>query len=224
MGKYSNKVRVSLPVLIFCSILTGIVPIIIGEVFHLDPEFLNRVEQKYGNSARKLLVTWEDMITSDTSKTDREKLEKVNQFFNQVEYREDIYHWGQKDYWATPIEFLVTFGGDCEDYTIAKYFTLKAMGMADEKLNLTYVKALTYNVHHMVLTYYSTPGSEPLVLDNIEPDILPASQRQDLLPIYSFNGTGLWLAKERGKGKFAGSSSRLQRWQDLMHRMAAGNI
>ncbi|MBW2506518.1 MAG: transglutaminase-like cysteine peptidase [Deltaproteobacteria bacterium] len=224
VGKYRNKVRVSLPVLIFCSILIGIVPIIIGEVFHLDPEFLNRVEQKYGNSARKLLVTWEDMITSDTSKTDREKLEKVNQFFNQVEYREDIYHWGQKDYWATPIEFLVTFGGDCEDYTIAKYFTLKAMGMADEKLNLTYVKALTYNVHHMVLTYYSTPGSEPLVLDNIEPDIRPASERQDLLPIYSFNGTGLWLAKERGKGKFAGSSNRLQRWQDLMHRMAAGNI
>jgi len=45
-----------------------------------------------------------------------------------------------------------------------------------------------------------------------------------LLPIYSFNGTGLWLAKQREKGKFAGSSSRLQRWQDLMLRMSAGNL
>ena len=224
MGKYSKKVRISLPVLIFLSVLIGIVPIIIGEVFHLDPEILNKAEQKYGKSARTLLVTWENLITTDTSQNDREKLEKVNQFFNQVEYIEDIYHWGQKDYWATPIEFLVTFGGDCEDYTIAKYFTLKAMGISDEKLNLTYVKALTYNVHHMVLTYYSTPGSEPLVLDNIVTEILPASQRQDLLPIYSFNGTGLWLAKERGKGKFAGSSSRLQRWQDLMLRMSAGSF
>ena len=224
MGKYSKKVRISLPVLIFLSVLIGIVPIIIGEVFHLDPEILNKAEQKYGKSARTLLVTWENLITTDTSQNDREKLEKVNQFFNQVEYIEDIYHWGQKDYWATPIEFLVTFGGDCEDYTIAKYFTLKAMGISDEKLNLTYVKALTYNVHHMVLTYYSTPGSEPLVLDNIVTEFLPASQRQDLLPIYSFNGTGLWLAKERGKGKFAGSSSRLQRWQDLMLRMSAGSF
>jgi len=224
VGQYSNKVRISLPVFIFFSILVGIVPIIIGEVFHLDPEFLNKVEQKYGNSARTLLVKWENLITSDTSQNDREKLEKVNNFFNQVDYVEDINHWGQKDYWATPIEFLVTFGGDCEDYTIAKYFTLKAMGVADDKLNLTYVKSLTYNVHHMVLTYYSTPGSEPLVLDNIVTDIRPASERKDLLPIYSFNGTGLWLAKERGKGKFAGSSSRLQRWQDLMRRMSAGNI
>ena len=224
MDKYSNKIKSLLPVLIFFSFLTGLVPLIIGEDFHLDPELLNKAEQKYGKSARLLLVSWENLITSDTSQNDLEKLERANQFLNQVEYIEDIYHWGQKDYWATPIEFLVTTGGDCEDYTIAKYFTLKAMGVAEEKLNLTYVKALTYNVHHMVLTYYSTPGSEPLVLDNIETEIRPASQRQDLLPIYSFNGTGLWLAKQREKGKFAGSSSRLQRWQDLMLRMSAGNL
>ena len=98
------------------------------------------------------------------------------------------------------------------------------MGIEEEKLNLTYVKALTYNVHHMVLTYFSTPGSEPLVLDNIVADIKPASQRRDLLPIYSFNGTGLWLAKQRGRGKSAGSSSRLKRWQDLVQRMSKDNL
>ena len=141
-----------------------------------------------------------------------------------MEFVEDIDHWGNKDYWATPIEFLGTQGGDCEDFTIAKYFTLKAMGIEEEKLNLTYVKALTYNVHHMVLTYFSTPGSEPLVLDNIVADIKPASQRRDLLPIYSFNGTGLWLAKQRGRGKLAGSSSRLKRWQDLVQRMSKDNL
>jgi predicted transglutaminase-like cysteine proteinase len=222
--KYCNNIKSLLPVLVFFSFLAGIVPIIIGEDFHLDPELLNKAEQKYGKSARLLLVAWENLITSDSSQNDLEKLERANQFLNQVEYIEDIYHWGQKDYWATPIEFLVTKGGDCEDYTIAKYFTLKAMGVAEEKLNLTYVKSLTYNVHHMVLTYYSSPGSEPLVLDNIETEIRPASQRQDLLPIYSFNGTGLWLAKQREKGKFAGNSSRLQRWQELMLRMSTGNL
>jgi predicted transglutaminase-like cysteine proteinase len=153
-----------------------------------------------------------------------EKLEKTNNFFNQIEYVEDIVHWRQKDYWATPIEFLGTQGGDCEDYTIAKYFTLKAMGVKEEKLNLTYVKALTYNVHHMVLAYYATPGSVPLILDNYVTDIHPGTKRKDLVPIYSFNGTSLWLAKQRGKGKLAGSSSRLKRWQDVMQKMSADNL
>ena len=201
-----------------------VVPIINGQSFHLDAELLNKAEQKYGKPARSLLVAWEDLIISDNSQTDLEKLEKVNQFFNQMEFVDDIDHWGEKDYWATPIEFLGTQGGDCEDFTIAKYFTLKAMGIEEEKLNLTYVKALNYDVHHMVLTYFSTPGSEPLVLDNIVTDINSASQRKDLLPIYSFNGTGLWLAKQRGRGRLAGSSSRLQRWQDLVQRMSEDNL
>ena len=201
-----------------------IASIINGQNFRLDTELLNKAEQKYGKSARLRLVAWENLIITDNSQTELEKLEKVNQFFNQMEFVEDIDHWGNKDYWATPIEFLGTQGGDCEDFTIAKYFTLKAMGIEEEKLNLTYVKALTYNVHHMVLTYFSTPGSEPLVLDNIVADIKPASQRRDLLPIYSFNGTGLWLAKQRGRGKLAGSSSRLKRWQDLVQRMSKDNL
>jgi len=201
-----------------------IASIINGQNFRLDTELLSKAEQKYGKSARLRLVAWENLIITDNSQTELEKLEKVNQFFNQMEFVEDIDHWGNKDYWATPIEFLGTQGGDCEDFTIAKYFTLKAMGIEEEKLNLTYVKALTYNVHHMVLTYFSTPGSEPLVLDNIVADIKPASQRRDLLPIYSFNGTGLWLAKQRGRGKLAGSSSRLKRWQDLVQRMSKDNL
>ena len=224
MVKHTNKIEYSFFFLIFISLLVVVVPIINGQSFHLDTELLNKAEQKYGKPARSLLVAWEDLIISDNSQTDLEKLEKVNQFFNQMEFVDDIDHWGEKDYWATPIEFLGTQGGDCEDFTIAKYFTLKAMGIEEEKLNLTYVKALNYNVHHMVLTYFSTPGSEPLVLDNIVTDINSASQRKDLLPIYSFNGTGLWLAKQRGRGKLAGSSSRLQRWQDLVQRMSEDNL
>ncbi len=224
MVKHINKIENSFLFLIFISFLICIAPIINGQSFHLDTEFLDKAEQKYGKSARLRLVAWEDLIISGNSQTDLEKLENVNQFFNQMEFVDDIDHWGEKDYWATPIEFLGTQGGDCEDFTIAKYFTLKAMGVEEEKLNLTYVKALNYNVHHMVLTYFSTPGSEPLVLDNIVTDIKPSSQRKDLLPIYSFNGTGLWLAKQRGRGKLAGSSTRLQRWQDLVQRMSEDNF
>jgi len=222
--KRTNKIKYPLFILISVLFSALIVPIMNGKNFHLDTELLNKAEQKYGKSARLRLTAWEDLIVSDNSQTDLEKLEKVNQFFNRMEFVEDIDHWKVEDYWATPIEFLGTRGGDCEDFTIAKYFTLKAMGIKDEKLNLTYVKVLTDNVHHMVLAYYSAPGSEPLILDNIVKDIYPASKRTDLLPIYSFNGTGLWLAKQREKGKLAGSSSRLQRWQDLVQKMSEDNL
>jgi len=222
--EHTSKIEHPFFFLFFVSFMVLIASIINGQNFRLDTELLSKAEQKYGKSARLRLVAWENLIITDNSQTELEKLEKVNQFFNQMEFVEDIDHWGDKDYWATPIEFLGTQGGDCEDFTIAKYFTLKAMGIEEEKLNLTYVKALTYNVHHMVLTYFSTPVSEPLVLDNLVTDINVSSQRKDLLPIYSFNGTGLWLAKQRGRGKLAGSSSRLKRWQDLVQRMSKDNL
>jgi predicted transglutaminase-like cysteine proteinase len=195
-----------------------------GEAFQLDKELLNKVELKYGKEARSLLVAWEDLIIHDASKSDLDKLKRVNDFLNQMDFVDDITLWKQEDYWATPIEFLSAQGGDCEDFAIAKYFTLKTMGMDEEKLNLTYVRALNLNVHHMVLTYYMTPDAEPLILDNLVNEIKPASQREDLIPIYSFNGTGLWLAKQRGRGKLAGSSKRLQHWQNLMQRMSDNNL
>ena len=224
MVKYTGKIEYSLLVLLFLAVMTGIAPIISGENFHLSPELLNKAELKYGKEARTRLTAWEDIIIRNSGRTDQEKLKSVNDFFNQMEFVDDITHWGQKDYWATPVEFLETQGGDCEDVSIAKYFTLKAMGIAEEKLNLTYVKALNYKAHHMVLTYYSVPDAEPLVLDNLVGEIKPASQRNDLIPIYSFNGTGLWIAKQRGRGDLAGSSTRLQRWQELIQRMSGDNL
>ena len=219
MGNYLQKIEYFLLPLFFLSLLAIAVPVLTGENFRLDNDTLERAEKKYGSDARTRLIEWETLIRQDDSPSDSEKLEKVNRFFNQLEFVNDIDHWGEKDYWATPVEFLASQGGDCEDFSIAKYFTLKAMGVEEEKLNLTYVKALRYNVHHMVLTYFSSPAAEPLVLDNIVGIVKPASERSDLIPIYSFNGTGLWLAKQRGRGKLAGSSSRLKRWQDLLERM-----
>ena len=219
MGNYLQKIEHFLLPVLFLLLLAIAVPVLTGENFRLDSDTLDRAEEKYGSDARTRLIEWETLIRQDDSPSDSEKLEKVNRFFNQLEFVNDIDHWGEKDYWATPVEFLASQGGDCEDFSIAKYFTLQAMGVEEEKLNLTYVKALRYNVHHMVLTYFSSPAAEPLVLDNIVGIVKPASERSDLIPIYSFNGTGLWLAKQRGRGKLAGSSSRLKRWQDLLERM-----
>jgi predicted transglutaminase-like cysteine proteinase len=172
----------------------------------------------------RMLREWQNLILSNTSISDIDKLKKVNQFFNQLEFVNDIDNWGEDDYWATPVEFIVCQAGDCEDFTIAKYFTLYAMGVPEEKLSLTYVKALKYNAHHMVLTYDSTLGAEPLILDNIVNTVKPASERSDLIPIYRFNGTNLWLAEQQERGKLVGSSSRIKRWQNLLEKMQKKSI
>ena len=185
----------------------------------ISEQTLQRIERQYGPDARKRLKDWQALLAANQG-SERDKLERVNRFFNALTFVDDAIHWQTNDYWATPIEFLASQGGDCEDFAIAKYFSLMELGIAEEKLALTYVKALRLNQAHMVLTYYASPGAEPLVLDNLNGAILPASKRPDLLPVYSLNGSGLWLAKQRGKGKLIGSSDRLQRWREMLDRFS----
>lgn len=193
--------------------------------FSLDREVLQKAAKKYGKEAHDRLIAWEDLIRQDRGSSDLDKLKKTNDFFNsRIRFVNDNDVWGVKDYWATPFEFICKSAGDCEDFAIAKYFTLKALGIPDERLKITYVKALQYNIHHMVLTYYSNPEAEPLVLDNLVDSINPASKRTDLAPIFSFNGSGLWTAKQRGQGKMAGSANRIRLWQDLLQKMSENSL
>jgi predicted transglutaminase-like cysteine proteinase len=164
---------------------------------------------------------WQQLLASQKQLGELEQLNVVNRFFNkQLRYVEDIDLWHQVDYWETPIEALWKGAGDCEDYAIAKYFSLRHLGVASDKLRITYVKALTQNRAHMVLTYYSSPEAMPLVLDSLIDVIKPASQRKDLLPVYSFNAEGLWLAGAKGNQK-VGDTKRLSRWLDVLKKMQA---
>jgi predicted transglutaminase-like cysteine proteinase len=174
----------------------------------------------YGNKAGLRLRAWHKVLNDQTLQTDLDKLTRVNSFFNQLNFVDDIPLWGEKDYWATPLEFLGANGGDCEDFSIAKYFSLLSLGVDESKMRITYVKALSLNQYHMVLAYYPTPQSIPLILDNINGKILTADKRKDLLPIYSFNGESLWLSKAKGQGKLAGKSSRLSSWNKLRERFS----
>lgn len=181
---------------------------------------IEQAKIKYGSQAADRLAEWQELVDKNQNRSEKDKLEIVNDFFNQVRFIDDIIHWQKKDYWATPLEMLATDAGDCEDYSIAKYFTLKALGVSESKLYITYVKAIRLNQAHMVLTYFETPKSVPLVLDNINKRILQASRRTDLVPIYSFNGDGLWLARERGKGRsVSGGTSKLKNWNSLLERL-----
>lgn len=191
---------------------------------HFSQAYLDQIGKKYGNYSERRLIGWEKLVETNQNKTEREKLEAVNTYMNLLTYETNSALWGKPDYWATPLETLVAGAADCKGYSIAKYFTLLTLGVPDSKLLITYVKAIQLNQAHMVLTYYATPSSIPLVLDNINGQILPADQRTDLLPIYSFNGTGLWQAKELGLGHKVGNPNDLKQWSDLQSRMTSGAI
>ena len=180
---------------------------------------IQKVEKRYGKPAADRLRAWQRLVNRAWKKPEMTQLKLVNDFFNNRIFTTDQRLWHKQDYWATPVEFLIKNAGDCEDFAIAKYFTLRKLGVPDKKLLLTYVKAIRLNQAHMVLTYYQTPRSIPLVLDNINTRILPATKRPDLVPIYTFNGSGLWLAKQRGKGKLLGQSGRLKKWRELLLRL-----
>lgn len=162
---------------------------------------------------------WNDLIDDGKSWSDQRRLKAANDFINQLVFVDDIKHWQQEDFWATPLQTIVSGGGDCEDFSLAKYFTLTGMGMDEDKLRLTYVKALTINQAHMVVSYYPTPKATPLVLDNLNTRILPASERDDLWPVYSFNGKGLWLTKRDHQADLLDNSERISLWQKLLKNM-----
>jgi len=188
-----------------------------------DPQ-IGKLAQQFGPIAKTRLTDGRALVSTAKNKAlqqEREKLELVNDFMNRTPFVSDLQHWGKEDYWATPVEFLSTNGGDCEDFSIAKYFALRSLGVPDEKLRITYVKEIVvYNEAHMVLAYFPAPDVEPLVLDNINKSIRPASTRTDLVPVYSFNGSGLWLAKDQtGRGQSVGGSDRIGHWKDVQKRL-----
>jgi predicted transglutaminase-like cysteine proteinase len=181
------------------------------------------VSQRYGRPAAERLSKWRELVLRLADADEREKLARINDFFNELPNVSDQEHWAHLDYWATPVELLATNGGDCEDFALAKYFTLRAAGVPSERLRVTYVRAWRPQQSrmepHMVLAYYPGPESEPLILDNLIADIRPAAARTDLAPTLSFNAEGLWSAKQRGQHGKLGDASNIRHWNDLLARM-----
>ena len=191
-----------------------------SKTFNVTQEQLNSIENKYGVIAKNRIEEWDSMLEASKDEPILNKLKNVNDFFNQITYKSDLSVWGTKDYWATPFEFMGRGAGDCEDYAIAKYFSLIKLGVPDEKLRITYVSYRKTNSSfeeaHMVLTYYHKVGVEPVVLDNINKTLQIASKRPDLKPVYSFNASGLWQAKTKGEARVG--NNELKSWKDLMSR------
>jgi len=183
-------------------------------------------ERLFGQGARGRLDGWKEFVRNTARPApparggsgEVDLLRPVNGFFNRLPYVIDQAHWGAVDYWATPSEFLASSGGDCEDYAIAKYFTLKELGVPVSRLRMVYARTWKTNGAHMVLAYYAAPGAEPLILDSLEGGIRPASDRPDLIPVYTFNDDDL-LFPQPGLPTIPVSTGSFRLWRVVLDKL-----
>lgn len=191
---------------------------------YVDEETIKKIEKKYNTFAKKRFHYLQEILDEVKNKNDLEKLNAVNNFFNEVRYSSDLKVYNKMDYWATPLEFLSKDVGDCEDYVISKYFALRYLGVDSKKMFFTYVRSTKFKAPHMVLTYFKTPRSEPLVLDNNNRKIFLASQRKDLIPIYNLNGESLYRATKSGTGKKIKQKKSHKKWDQLKQNIKRKKI
>jgi predicted transglutaminase-like cysteine proteinase len=133
---------------------------------------------------------WLDFIATLRGKPPREQLEAVNRELNLHRYVLDIVNYGVDDYWATPREFAVK-DGDCEDYAIAKYISLRLLGWEEADLRVVVLQDLNLNVAHAVLAVYL--DNDALILDNQTRQVLASTAIRHYRPYYSINESGWWL-------------------------------
>jgi predicted transglutaminase-like cysteine proteinase len=189
-----------------------------SEMFYVPNEKLGSYNKLYGVQADKRLTALLELMNRIHASDETTKVREINTFFNRLEYRSDAQVWGKSDYWATRLEFLGKGMGDCEDYAVAKFLTLIQLGVPAEKLFLTYVKAIGWaETAHMVVSYYPQKGGVPLILDNYNKQIVLATERKDLLPVYSFTANDLYIQKQQGLGKKVNpaSTNNLQKLKSI---------
>lgn len=151
----------------------------------------NAVQKKYGDFAKNRFKSLhQELLVMLKGANELKKLNVVNSWVNYIKYDSDKHIYGVNDYWATLYEFVGRGRGDCEDYTIAKYYILKELGISPKKMKFTYVIYKNHvgkNISHMVLSYLKVekPSSKEdiLILDNNNRLVLPASKRQDIVKV-----------------------------------------
>ena len=137
---------------------------------------------------------WRSLIDEVRVLDLRDRVERVNAFFNRVPYVSAESNWHDISHWETPYEFLAR-GGQCEDYAIAKYLALRESGVPEELLRFVVVHDNLSNLDH-ALTIVEV-NHIPLALDNQLARVTAAWELQKRYdPYYALNEDG-WFAFER---------------------------
>jgi predicted transglutaminase-like cysteine proteinase len=137
----------------------------------------------------RAVAAWQALVRSQIGRPSIEQVRAVNRFLNDWRYRSDDQNYGRRDYWATPLEFLRQ-SGDCEDYAIAKYVSLRQLGFTTEQLRLVVVRDVVRDLAHAVLAVYL--DDEVYILDNLTNAVLPQDRFSQYVPYFSINETTRW--------------------------------
>ena len=135
------------------------------------------------------LQRWKAFVASLRGKERQQQLEAVNAYVNRTAYETDQARYGMVDYWATPREFLGR-SGDCEDYAIAKYMTLKELGVPSQDMRIVILQDYNLNLMHAVLSV--TLEGVNYILDNQLQQVVRDTSIHHYEPIYSINETHWW--------------------------------
>ncbi len=133
--------------------------------------------------------SWQQMLEEGRKLQSLEQLKWVNNFFNRWPYRLDIEVYGVSDYWASPLEFM-HFSGDCEDFSIIKYYALRQLNYSTEQLRIVVLKDTIRDIGHAVLAVYH--GDEVYILDNVSNLVMPHTRYLHYVPQYSLNERYRW--------------------------------
>lgn len=164
----------------------------------------NRARVALGNDTRQMqdclsdasrcesqaMRSWRQMVVSVRGQDEMTMLNTVNTFFNRWTYISDIENYRVSEYWASPLEFMAK-GGDCEDFAIAKYVTLKLMGYQDRSLRIMAVMDNARGgMGHAVLSV-AVRGSI-MVLDNRSTVVYDNTAQTDYVPRFAVNESGIY--------------------------------
>ncbi|WP_323592721.1 transglutaminase-like cysteine peptidase [Aliarcobacter butzleri] len=189
--------------------------------FKLNQKDKNLIEKSTQKSfILKRLAKYEEVKNKARNLDINKKLTQINLFINGSLAEFDNASMGIDDYWMTPKEFFIKGHGDCEDYVIAKYFTLLELGVKKENLYPAIVKVQGSASLHLVLLYVEDKNKSPLVLDNLSFKILPFSKRTDLTPIAAFNEIDSYtLRREKFLQKANVDWGKENKWEKLLNRV-----
>ncbi len=133
---------------------------------------------------------WDTMLEKLQGKDRMTQIDTINRYMNQSRYIIDPVNWGVPDYWETPGQFFIR-EGDCEDYAITKYMSLKRLGLDPKKMRIVVLQDLNLNIAHAVLIIQI--NGKNLVLDNQIEKVVEAKTIRHYKPFYSINEEAWWL-------------------------------
>ncbi len=136
------------------------------------------------------LEDWARILGALRQASPERQIASINEFVNGTDFVEDRDNWGMKDYWSAPGEFFAN-GGDCEDYVISKYLSLRQLGFRADDLRLVVLIDRNRRLAHAVLVVELDGRS--LVLDNLSDRVRSWSELPHYWPLYSLNEQAVWL-------------------------------